>query len=171
MRLLIAAAVLIAGLASDLAGASAQGLLGQEKQILPMISDSWVAFRDYDGKQWIYFTTLVAYHCGLSEIRYSINSDALDRQFPLPACDRQRPNAIDPARDPPYLTVRRGSALQVMVQVVFSDGEVSAAHRYAPCDNPGDSACAVLTEAAAPIAPIPPPSSGALGQRQGDQQR
>ncbi len=167
MRLLLAAAMLAAGLA----GASAQGTLGQEKQILPMISDSWVAFRDYDRRQWIYFTTLVAYHCGLSEIRYSINSAALDQRFPLPACDKQRPNAIDPAKDPPYLKLRHGSALQVMVQVVFSDGEASKVYRYAPCDNPGDSACAVLTEAPVPDAPISPSSSGALGQRQGDEQK
>ncbi len=171
MRLIAAAIVLAAGLA----GASAQGLLGQEKQILPMVSDSWVAFRDYDGKQWIYFTTLVTYHCGLSEIRYSIDSDALDKRFPLPACDRQRPNAIDPVENPPYLTFRRGSARQVMVQVVFSDGEVSEAHRYAPCDNPGDSACAVL--AATPLpdddAPILPsaPDRNVFGQRQGQGQR
>lgn len=168
MRLLLAAAMLVAGLA----GASAQGLLGQEKQILPMISDSWVAFRDYDGRQWIYFTTLVAYHCGLSEIRYSIDSDALDQRFPMPACDRQRPNAIDPAADPPYLTLRRGSARQVLVQIVFSDGDVSKAYRYAPCDNPGDSACAVLTDAPAPDAPILPPRSGqTIGQRQGEGQQ
>lgn len=169
MRLLFAAAVLTA----SLAGASAQGTLGQEKQILPMISDSWVAFRDYNGKQWIYFTTLVAYHCGLAEIRYSIDSDALDQHFPLPACDRQRPNAIDPSKNPPYVTLRRGSARQVMVQVVFSDGEVSPAHRYAPCDNPGDDACAVLTEAPLPDAPIPPPRSDRkmLNQRQGNRQQ
>ncbi len=169
MRLLLAAVALLVGLAA----APAQGLLGQEKQILPMISDSWVAFRDYNGKQWIYFTTLVTYHCGLSEIRYSIDSDALDKRFPLPACDRQRPNAIDPVKNPPYVTLSRGSARQVMVQVVFSDGEASKAHRYAPCDDPGDSACAVLTDASAPAAPIPPPRSdrNVLDQRQGDRQR
>ena len=91
-------AVLVLALAVA-APAAAQGTLGQEKQILPMIKASWVAFRNYDGRQWIYFTTLIAYHCGLAEIRYSIGSDALDRRFPVPACDRQRPNAIDPAKD------------------------------------------------------------------------
>ena len=39
-----------------------------------------------------------------------LDSDALDRVFPLPACDPENPNAIDPAKDPPYLRLPLGSA-------------------------------------------------------------
>ena len=154
------------------APAAAQGTLGQEKQILPMIKASWVAFRNYDGRQWIYFTTLIAYHCGLAEIRYSIGSDALDRRFPVPACDRQRPNAIDPAKDPPYLTMAPGSAGEIAVQLVYTDGAVSPAERFVPCDSPGDDACAVLVAAGdatpgpRPAAPIPPSRSRSSGPGQ-----
>jgi hypothetical protein len=142
VRQLLAASVLLAGLTA----AGAQGLVGQEKQILPMTKANWIAFRDYDGKQWIYFTHLLAYRCGLAEIRYSADSDALDRTFPLPACDPQRPNAIDPIADPPYLTLAPGSVAEILVRVVYADGEESEAVRFAPCVNAGDSACAVLVE-------------------------
>lgn len=68
-------------------GASGQGLLGMEKQILPMTRANWIAFRNFDGRQLVYFTHLVVYRCGLSEIRYSINSDALDQRFSTARCD------------------------------------------------------------------------------------
>lgn len=64
--------------------AIAQGLVGMEKQILPMTKENWIAFRNYDGKQLIYFTHLVVYRCGLSEIRYSFNSHALDSRLDMP---------------------------------------------------------------------------------------
>ncbi len=165
MRLPLAALALLASLAPS----HGQGTLGQEKQILPMINASWVAFRDWDGKQLIYFTTVLAYHCGLSEVRYSLDSDALDQRFPLPACDRQRPNDIDPVANPPYIALPQGAAKEIVVQLVYSDGAVSNAYRYVPCQNAGDSTCSVASPVAAPAA-IPPSRSDSLapGQRAGD---
>jgi len=117
-----------------------------EKQILPMTKDSWVAFRDYDGRQFIYFTQLLVYRCGLAEIRFSIDGDDLAERFPLPPCDPERPNEIDAEKYPPYLTLPLGSASEIAVQVVYSDGEESEVHRYVPCENAGDSTCTVLVE-------------------------
>ena len=82
-----ALATVLVLLAFGAGAAGAQGLTGQEKQILPLIKANWLAFRNYSGRQFIYFTILLAYRCGLSEIRYSVNSDALDRTFPLPPCE------------------------------------------------------------------------------------
>ena len=142
MKWLIVTLGLVAGMTS----ASAQGLIGLEKQVLPLTTRNWIAFRNYDGRQWIYFTHLVVYRCGLSEIRYSIGSDDLDQTFPLPPCDEQRPNAIDPVAYPPYLTMPIDTATSIAVRVVYADGEESQTVRLAPCNAPGDSACAVLLE-------------------------
>lgn len=131
--------------ALGLGGASAQGLVGLEKQVLPMTKDSWIAFRNYDGRQFIYFTHLVVYRCGLSEIRYSINSDALDQRFEFGACDPQRPNAI-PADELPFIRLPLGSAETVTVQIVYSDGEESETLRFTPCDISDDGTCAILAE-------------------------
>ena len=102
--------------------ADAQGLTGQEKQILPLIKASWVAFRLYSGRQFIYFSNVLAYRCGLSELRYSINSDALDQRFPLPPCDPTNPQALDAVKYPPFVTLAPGTAKQVAVQAIFKDG-------------------------------------------------
>jgi hypothetical protein len=125
--------------------AVAQGLTGMEKQVLPMTKASWIAFRNYDGRQLIYFTHLVAYRCGLSEIRYSLDSTALDQRFEMPSCDPQRPNEI-PADFAPYLTLPLGSARMVSIQPIYADGEVAETVRFAPCDIADDGTCARLLE-------------------------
>ncbi|MFV2035821.1 MAG: hypothetical protein ACC631_12080 [Halocynthiibacter sp.] len=150
-RILARLGVMITGVAAALAivalmgSASAQsGLLGQEKTIVPLIKPSWISFRNYNGRQLIYFTMLQTYRCGLREIRYSLNSEDLDRRFALPPCDPQRPNAIDAEKYPPYISLPMGAVQSAAVQVTFADGSASAVARFTPCDTPGDSACAVL---------------------------
>ena len=54
-------------------------------------SSGWVQFRNYNGKQWIYFTALQVLNCRIDEIRYSINSEELDQRFNLVKCNPQVP--------------------------------------------------------------------------------
>ncbi|VAW15482.1 hypothetical protein MNBD_ALPHA09-1313 [hydrothermal vent metagenome] len=119
-------------------------ILGQEKTILPLIKANWIAFRNFGGRQLVYFTMLQSYRCGLSEVRFSINDDGLGEYFPMPPCDPQRPNAIDTEKWPPYITMPLGTAKWAAVQLVYADGEESEPVRFGLCDAPGDSACAVV---------------------------
>ena len=141
-----------AGLVSGLAafiGLSVPGfgqIAGQEKSILPMIKANWIAFRNYDGRQFVYFTLLQSYRCGLKEVRFSLDNDGLGEFFPLPPCDPERPNAIDAEQWPPYITMPLGTANWAVVQLVFADGKESEPVRFGRCENAGESACAVLLE-------------------------
>jgi hypothetical protein len=132
--------------AFSVGAAGAQGLTGQEKQILPLIKANWLAFRNYSGRQFIYFSTLLAYRCGLSEIRYSVNSDALDLTFPLPPCDPAQPQALDATKYPPFVTLVLGTAKQATVRAIFKDGTMTEAARFKPCENAGDDSCAALVQ-------------------------
>ncbi len=98
-------------------------LLGQEKKILGMIKANWVSFRDYNGQQLIYFTMLESYRCGIAEVRFSINSDALDKVWRLQPCDTKKPNAITTSR--PYIALPPGTAKSIAVQLTFTDGTKS----------------------------------------------
>lgn len=140
MKFLQMIAIIMAVFAAS-ASASAQ-TLGQEKTILPLIKNNWIAFRNYDGRQLLYFTTLISYKCGLKEIRFSLEDDGLGEYFPLPACDPQRPNAI--GDEPIYLTMPLGTATWAKVQIVYKDGTESEIVKYGVCDNPGDSTCVVV---------------------------
>jgi len=102
----------------------------QMKQILNMTQNNWVSFRDFNGKQLIYFTHLESYTCGIKEVRYSINSDDLDKVWELQPCDTKNPMAI--TKDIIYLTMPLGTAKSISVQVTFADGTKSEILRKNP---------------------------------------
>jgi len=91
----------------------------QMKQILNMTQKNWVSFRDFNGKQLIYFTHLESYTCGIKEVRYSINSDILDEIWELQPCDLKNPMTV--TKDLIYLTMPLGTAKSIAVQVTFAD--------------------------------------------------
>lgn len=124
-----------------------QAMLDANKQ------PGWVQFRDFAGKQIIYFTALQTMHCRLSEIRYSVNSDALDQRFPLGECDVQQPFNM-PADDPDgrymYRDFAPGEVKTLTIQVVWQDGSGSEIVTYRPCDNIGEGTCARIKKIAKP---------------------
>jgi hypothetical protein len=108
-------------------------------------ASGWVAFRNYDGQQWIYFTPLVTMHCRLADIRYSINSDALDESFPLPECNPALPFSLpsDAGAETIALNLPLGTAETVAVQVVWDNDKESEVLSFKPCPDIGDSTCAL----------------------------
>jgi len=103
--------------------ASTQGLLGNEPKILGMTKGSWAYFRDYNGRQLIYFTHLEVYRCGISAVRYSLNTEALDQVWNLQHCDLDKPHAI--TTDKPLISLPLGTAKNITVQLTFKDGSKS----------------------------------------------
>ncbi|HFC04597.1 MAG TPA: hypothetical protein ENJ55_02730 [Rhizobiales bacterium] len=108
----------------------------------------WVAFRNFNGKQLVYFTTLQTLHCRLKEIRYSINNSNLDQRFELVKCNPYLPFSLPSDVKPKdlYLVRPLGSVQSVSVQVVWEDDGESENVTYTPCPNVGDASCAVLVE-------------------------
>ena len=106
----------------------------------------WIQFREFAGKQLVYFTTLQTMHCRLSEVRYSINSDALDRRLPLGKCDPQLPFNLpsDDSNEYIYISLKPGEAETVAVQAVWDDGSGSEIIVYKPCENTGEATCAAI---------------------------
>ena len=118
----------------------------QLKMMAEAAKAQWVAFRNWDGRQWIYFTIPVTYHCGLTEIRYSLNGTDLTERWPVPECNAQMPFNVDPEKDQIYLALAPGAVSSVSLQLVYADGTESAVRTYSPCDNVGEATCGVLVE-------------------------
>ncbi len=108
----------------------------------------WVQFRNFNGRQLVYFTPLQTLHCRLSEIRYSLNTRALDRRFPVLGCNPQLPLSVpsDVSPDHLYLSLAPGSVESATVQVIWEDGTVSETRTYKPCKDVGEATCAVAAE-------------------------
>jgi len=119
--------------------------LATYKMMLAANKDTgWVQFRNYDGKQLIYFSALQTLHCRLKEIRYSINSEALDKTFKLVPCNPQTPFSLPPKTglDDIALRMAKGSANIIVVQVVWEDDSKSDIVVYEPCKDVGEQTCA-----------------------------
>jgi len=111
-------------------------------------SSGWVSFREYDGRQLIYFTALVTSRCRIKEIRYSINSDELSERFPLAPCIPDSPFSIpnDAGLEAIAISLPSMTAKTASVQVVFEDDFETDIMKYRPCEGVGDSTCAKVAD-------------------------
>ena len=98
------------------------------KPILKATQSSWISVRAYNGQDLLYFTQLLAWRCGLTEIRYSVNG-APPLLWDAEPCyeGMAQPNAIKAEDKLPYVTLPLNSIQFVVVSLVFDDGTIEAA--------------------------------------------
>lgn len=98
------------------------------KPILAATKTAWLALREYDGNDLLYFTHLAAWRCGLHEIRFSLNGGS-EQVFEVEECytETAQPNALKMETHLPYITYELGSVDSVSVTVIFDDGTTDAA--------------------------------------------
>lgn len=133
------------GMAQDKSGVPDVSMF---KTMLDASKSNWVAFREYDGKQWIYFSNILTARCRLKEIRYSVNSDALDERFEMVRCIPDMPFALpsDAPWDATLITLPSQTAKTMSVQLVFEDDTETEIMTYRPCEGVGDGTCAKVVE-------------------------
>ena len=66
-------------------------LVAGQKQILDITKNSWLGFRDLDGKVLLYFSHLVSYRCAIDKVDYGLNSEATPNSFALEPCNPRDP--------------------------------------------------------------------------------
>lgn len=98
--------------------------LAQGKMMLNAITGSWLSFRDYDGKTLLYFTMLMSYRPVISEIRYSLDGETLDRIYEFKPSDKM----FEVGDELVFLSVPNDTQF-AMVQVTFKDGTLSAVQK------------------------------------------
>jgi hypothetical protein len=103
-----------------------QALFDSQKKMLDMTRNSWVAFRDFNGKVLVYFTQLLTSRCALQKISYGINSQATPSAFPMPTCNPKDPYAVG---DGKIYIEAPGDSRFLTVQLTFKDGSKSEAIR------------------------------------------
>ncbi len=98
------------------------------KPILGMTERNWVAIDNDGTNDLVYFTHLMAWRCGLFEIRYGFNGDPADTVLPMEPCymDTGQPNGlVDIINYPIYLVMPSESVQSVRIEVVFDDATES----------------------------------------------
>lgn len=110
-------------------------------------ASGWVAFRNFNGQQLLYFTTLQTLHCRLKEIRYSINSESLDQRVEVVKCNKALPFSInddDVTGGRIYKSMPLGTAQWVAVQVVWEDDTESEVQKVKVCEDVGEATCGIV---------------------------
>lgn len=119
----LVAAILATGLAPLPASAAGFTTAAEVRPILTATKANWVAVREYDGKDLLYFTQIESWRCGLSEVRYGLNGNPADQIRIMEPCyeDEAAPNAIKAEDHLPYITLPPGSVNSITIELVYDD--------------------------------------------------
>ena len=99
------------------------------KPILNATKSSWVAVREYDGNDLVYFTHLESWRCGLDGIKFGINSETADQTRLLEKCyeGEAAPNAMKDDTRLPFITLPLGSVQSITIELLYDDGSTDSA--------------------------------------------
>lgn len=98
------------------------------RPILEATQGNWIAVREYNGQDLLYFTHLLSWRCGLHQVRFAVNGGALE-VFDLPPCDVEGPSpAAIPAEALIYLGYPLGSIETIDVELLYDDLGKAMAH-------------------------------------------
>lgn len=95
------------------------------RPILGMTKGQWIGVREFNGQDYIYFSQLMGWRCGLWDIRYGINGAPAINVMPMEPCNEEfaQPNVmVDIENYLPYVVYPLGSVESVYVEIVFDDG-------------------------------------------------
>lgn len=100
------------------------------KPILNVTRPQWLAIQASETADNLYFTNLLAWRCGLWDVRYGLNGAPPEIALPLEPChdDTASPNAmVEMDSFPPYITAPAGSIDSVEIAITYDDGTTDAA--------------------------------------------
>ena len=123
--------LIVAAIATMPAAALAENFTtaAEIKPILDATRANWIAVREYDDKDLLYFTHLLSWRCGLDEIRYGLNGAAPDKLWPMDPCydTEPQPNALKMDGAEIYLAEPLGSIQTISISVTYDDGTKASA--------------------------------------------
>ncbi len=105
-------------------GADAQSFTtaAEVKPILTATKASWIAVREYDGQDLLYFTNLLSWRCGVTSVSYAVNGgEAVDLEMEPCHEDTAQPNALLMETILPFVNLPLASVETVSVTVTFDD--------------------------------------------------
>jgi len=106
-------------------------LMDGQKMILERMPNSWISFRDWDGKMFAYFSHLVSYRCAIAKIEFGVDVDTPDNQFHLLPCDPANPHSVryKGKNSLTHLIIPRQTRYMT-AKLTYMDGTQSAIQRF-----------------------------------------
>lgn len=97
------------------------------RPILSATKGQWVAVREWNGQDVVYFTHLLSWRCGLDKIEYGINSKSTDKVWNFIPCDETHSNPMAlPADQQIFQGFNLKSIDTITVKITYDDGKVDS---------------------------------------------
>jgi hypothetical protein len=98
------------------------------KPILTATKGNWVAVREFDGNDLVYFTHLESWRCGLDGVKYGINTETPDSVWELETCyeGEAAPNAMKAEGRLPYIKLPLESVETITIELLYDDGSTDS---------------------------------------------
>ncbi len=91
------------------------------KPILSATQSNWIAVREWEGQDLIYFTHLLSWRCGLYEIRYAVNGGEV-QLWDFPDCNPANHTLGAIPEDAPIYAVQPLKSVQtVTIELLYDD--------------------------------------------------
>jgi len=93
------------------------------KQIMTLTKANWIAVREWDGRDLIYFTQLESWRCGMHAIYYGVNGAPPTTLYEMEPChiDTGAPNAMTTEGHLPFVKMPLQSVQQVDIRILYDD--------------------------------------------------
>lgn len=90
------------------------------------IKDQILSFKEDGEVDYIYFTAILGWRCGVQELYYGLNDEMPVNRFSLEPCNRdlRQPNTskFTDLTYPSFITVPKGSVQKVTLRIIYEDG-------------------------------------------------
>jgi len=106
-----------------LPGNAQMSTAAEVKPILQLTKGNWIAVREFDEQDLLYFTHLEVFRCGLAQIRYAIN-DSKPLVWQTEPCEGDATFTGSSADRLPYTGFPLGLVQMVRIELTFDDGTV-----------------------------------------------
>jgi len=94
------------------------------RPILEATKANWIGVRRWDGQDLVYFTQLETWKCGLTSIRYGINTDTATKRYAFKACKEGEAAPSPVATDRlPYVAFGLDTVETIVITITYDDGQ------------------------------------------------
>lgn len=126
---MLSAGVVVAETPTVAEDQTATGLFLTATEVRPILGatkGNWIAVREFNGQDLLYFTHLLSWRCGLYGIKFSVNGGEM-QAFPMLDCDVNAPMTVPPEATV-YLEYPLGSIETIDVELLYDDLGTESAH-------------------------------------------
>ena len=97
------------------------------RPILETIKDKWIAIRVEGDEDYVFFTPIVSWRCGVQAVQFGFNDEPPNRPLEMAACHTEfsNPNVMVEGDPIPLVKAPAKSVETVTIRMMYDDGSLS----------------------------------------------